>query len=125
MDKNLYHRWRIGGSWSGWEVVGQTGGDWAKPAVASWGPNRLDVVVVGTDYGFYHKSYDGSSWHPSGTTSWDSVGGRLNSPVAPALAAPAVNWLELFVKGTDSKWYTNSYNGSSWEGWIRHEVVLR
>jgi hypothetical protein len=124
-DRNLYHRWRIGTTWSGWEVVGATGGNWAKPAVASWGPNRLDVVVVGSDCSFYHKYYDGSSWHPAGATTWNPVGGELNSPVAPVLAAPAVNWIEVFVKGTDSQWYTNTYNGSGWEGWIGHGVFLK
>jgi len=33
--------------------------------------------------------------------------------------------MELFAKGTDSQWYTNTYNGSGWEGWLGHGVVLK
>ena len=121
---DLYHKYRVGQTWSAWELVGQTKVTWAKPAVASWGTNRLDVVVVGSDDAFYHKSYDGTNWSPSGPTNWTPLGGKLNTRVAPVLAAPQPNWLEVFTKGTDSKWYTNSYNGTSWAGWIGHDVIL-
>ena len=30
-------------------------------AICSWGPNRLDVFVVGTDSALYHKWWDGSA----------------------------------------------------------------
>ncbi len=120
----LYHRFRTGQAWSSWQLVGETRATWAKPAVASWGTNRLDVVVVGSDDAFYHKSYDGSQWLPAGATTWEALGGKLNTRVAPVIAAPMTNWLEVFVKGTDSKWYSNSFYGSSWAGWVSHDVVL-
>ena len=37
------------------------------PAVVCWGPNRLDVFVVGTDSALYHKWWNGSAWGPSVT----------------------------------------------------------
>ena len=37
----------------------------ASGPVVSWGPNRLDVFVVGTDSALYHKWWNGASWGPS------------------------------------------------------------
>ena len=34
---------------------------------SAWGPNRLDVFVLGTDSALYHKWWDGSAWGPSVT----------------------------------------------------------
>ncbi len=121
---HLYHRSRTGTTWAAWEDVGTTNSTWAKPAADSWGANRIDVVVVGSDSSLYHKWYDGTSWSPAGPGTWDAVGGKLATPVAPVLVAPQPNWLEVFVKGTDAGWYTNSWNGSKWEGWTSHSVKL-
>lgn len=122
---NLNYRYRVGATWSAWQIIGETNSTWAKPAVTSWGGGRIDVVVVGSDNAFYHKWFDGFNWLPTGANNWAPLGGALNTAVAPVAASPKGNWVEVFVKGTDSKWYTNSYNGSSWEGWILHNVVLR
>jgi hypothetical protein len=56
-----------------WEPLG--GEFWTSPAVASWGPNRLDVFAAG-DYKLYHKAWDGSQWYPS-QTSWQGLGGTF------------------------------------------------
>jgi hypothetical protein len=44
----------------------------AGPVVA-WGPNRLDVFVVGPDSALHHKSWTGSSW-----TDYESLGGVIS-----------------------------------------------
>jgi hypothetical protein len=41
-----------------------------KPTVVSWGPNRIDIFVKGTDNALWHKAWDGSNW-----TSYESLGG--------------------------------------------------
>ena len=46
------------------------------PRVCSWGPNRLDVFVVGTDSALYHKWWDGSAWGPS-LTGYERLGGVI------------------------------------------------
>ena len=49
----MYHKWWDGASWSGWENQG--GYCLTAPAAVSWGPNRIDTFVVGTDHAMYHK----------------------------------------------------------------------
>jgi hypothetical protein len=45
--------------------------------VTSWGPDRLDVFVVGTDGGMYHKWWDGTAWGPS-ITGYEALGGVIS-----------------------------------------------
>jgi hypothetical protein len=77
-------------------------------AVASWGANRLDIFVVGTDNALYHKAWDGS-WYPSETT-WENLGGQCAS--APAVASWGANRLDIFVVGTDNALYHKAWDGS-------------
>jgi hypothetical protein len=48
----------------------------ASGPVVAWGPNRLDVFVLGTDSALYHKWWDGSAWGPS-VTGWEYQGGVI------------------------------------------------
>jgi len=79
--------------------------------VVSWGPNRLDAFVIGTDSALYHKAWNGSAWQPS-PTGYESLGGVVEGP------AEAVSWgpnrLDIFVRGTDQGLYHKSWNGSAW-----------
>ncbi len=122
-DKNLYHRYRVGTAWSGWELVGSGMQDWVQPAAASWGAGRIDVVVVGSNAALFHKYYDGQHWLPDGGGNWTPVGGGTNVGVGPSLCASSPTTLELFVKGTDNSWYSIQYNGA-WTEWINHHVAL-
>jgi pregnancy-associated plasma protein-A/repeat uncharacterized protein DUF346 len=80
------------------------------PAVA-WGPNRLDVFVLGTDHALYHKWWNGSSWGPS-LTGYEFQGGVITS--SPETVAWGPNRLDVFVLGTDHALYHKWWNGSSW-----------
>jgi hypothetical protein len=44
--------------------------------VASWGPNRLDIVGIGTNKAMHHKAWSGGAWQPS-QTEWENLGGGL------------------------------------------------
>ena len=46
--------------------------------VAAWGPNRLDVFVLGSDRALYHKWWNGSAWGPS-LTGYEAMGGVCRS----------------------------------------------
>src|SRR5262249_42706515 len=86
------------------------------PPPCSWGANRLDVFVVGTDGGLYHKWWDGTAWSPS-VTGYESLGGRLwGSPVA---VAPAANRIEVYGCGTDGALYRKRRDGGGWLAWER------
>src|SRR5262249_47495824 len=49
----MWHKWWNGSSWSGWESLG--GVLTSAPAAVSWGPNRIDCFVRGTDNAMWHK----------------------------------------------------------------------
>jgi hypothetical protein len=48
----MWHKWFQGG-WSGWEDLG--GILTSAPSAVSWGPNRIDCFVMGTDSALWHK----------------------------------------------------------------------
>ena len=79
--------------------------------VASWGPNRLDTFVVGTNAGLYHKAWDGNAWLPS-VSGYDDLGGQCASP--PAVASWGPNRLDIFVVGTNGGLYHKAWDGNAW-----------
>jgi hypothetical protein len=81
------------------------------PAAVSWGANRLDIFVRGTDNAMYHKWWDGSHWGPS-PTGWENQGGVLTgSPVPVSWSA---NRLDVFVEGSDGALYHKAWDGAHW-----------
>lgn len=82
-----------------------------KPEVVAWGPNRLDIFVIGTDSALYHKWWNGSAWGPS-ITGYENMGGTCTSQ--PRVVAWGPNRLDVFVTGTDSALYHKWWNGSAW-----------
>jgi hypothetical protein len=77
----------------------------------AWGPNRLDVFVLGTDRALYHKWWNGSSWGPS-VTGWEYMGGKCAGQ--PRVVSWGPNRLDVFVIGMDSALYHKWWNGSAW-----------
>ncbi|GJL50661.1 S8 family serine peptidase [Candidatus Nitrospira salsa] len=80
--------------------------------VVSWGANRLDAFVIGTNSALYHKWWNGSAWGPS-VTGYESMGGTITSD--PEVVAWGPNRLDVFVLGTNSALYHKWWNGSAWE----------
>ena len=80
------------------------------PAV-SWGTDRLDTFVTGTDSALYHKWWNGSAWGPS-LTGYERMGGVCLSP--PTAVAWGPNRLDVFVIGADRALYHKWWNGSAW-----------
>jgi hypothetical protein len=81
----------------------------SAPAAESWGPNRIDVIVRGTNNAVWHKR-----WAP-GWSGWSSLGGIATSD--PAICSWGTNRLDVFVRGTDNALWHKWWNGSSWSGW--------
>ena len=79
--------------------------------VVSWGANRIDAFVLGTDRALYHKWWNGSAWGPS-VTGYEAMGGICTS--VPQAVAWGPNRLDVFVTGTDSALYHKWWNGSAW-----------
>lgn len=74
-------------------------------ALASWGVNRLDAFVTGTNGALFHKFWDGDAW--SGYTSLDGV-----CIAAPAAVSRAANRIDVVVVGIDSQLYHRAWNGA-------------
>ena len=71
----MYHKAWLGNSWQpGWEPLGGVFN--SPPAVAAWGPHRLDIFGLGTDDAMYHKAWLGNSWQPG----WEPLGGVFDIP---------------------------------------------
>jgi hypothetical protein len=110
------------GSWQpspwDWEDIG---GSFAAvtPAVASWGPNRLDVFGVGANFRMAHKSWQGQDWEQPRLV-WEDLGGYFCSR-RPVVVAWAANRLDIFALGIDVGIYHKSWDGQMWwpsqEGW--------
>jgi hypothetical protein len=82
-------------------LEGLDGGCLGPPSVASWGAQRLDVFVRGTDNALWQMWWDGQ-WH-----SWYSLGGILTAE--PVVVAAQNNQLDIFVLGTQASF--------CWKGW--------
>lgn len=95
-------------AWREWEDLG--GELIFGPAVASWGPQRLDVFGVATDRALYHKWFDGQRWHD-----WESLGGELTSRPA------AVSWgpgrIDVFGRGLNNALFHKWFDGNRWHNW--------
>jgi hypothetical protein len=92
--------------------TGATGRPEPAGSVVSWGANRLDAFVVGTDRTMWHKWYD-AGWGPS-VSGYESLGGVCMS--APEVASWGPNRLDAFVLGTDHALYHKWWDGSAWNG---------
>jgi hypothetical protein len=54
--RSLYHTGWDGSTWNNWDWVG--GYFQNSPAAVSWGPNRIDVFVQGSDNNLGHLWWD-------------------------------------------------------------------
>jgi spore germination protein YaaH len=95
------------GTTTTWYSLG--GGLTSGADAASWGPNRLDAFVRGTDNAIYHRWWDGTAWQP-----WESLGGVATSD--PTAVAWGNGRLDFFVRGTDKALYHRSWSGA-WSAW--------
>ncbi len=81
----------------------------SAPAAASWGPNRLDWFLRGTNNELWQTWYDGTIHAPV------SLGGTIID--APAATSWGPNRLDLFVRGVDNALWHKWWDGTSWKGW--------
>lgn len=73
-DRAMVHKFLVpdsGGTWSEWEDLG--GIFTSPPAVASWGPDRLENFGLGTKPAMFQKAWDGNSWQPT-PKDWENLG---------------------------------------------------
>ena len=91
---------------SGWNMLG--GCFASPPAVAQWGPNRIDVFGLGMGLQMFHRAWENGNW----LADWEFLGGVFNS--APAVVSPAPNVLDILGLGTDDGMYHKRWDGTKW-----------
>ncbi|HET8659478.1 MAG TPA: hypothetical protein VFM55_10825 [Micromonosporaceae bacterium] len=113
-DNQIYHRWRVNGSWSYWEglppLPGGASSDptavaWGSPLAGGRGPGRIDVFVR-CGYSLCHSYFDGQ-WRP--WQNWGTPTG-IQLIYAPDVASWSWGNLEVFAVGHDRKIYQYRYN---------------
>jgi peptidoglycan hydrolase-like protein with peptidoglycan-binding domain len=102
---------RIG--WHPWESLG--GVLTSGVGTASWGANRLDLFVRGTDNALWHK------WWAPGWSGWESLGGVLTSGASATSWGP--NRIDVVVRGTDNACWHKAW-APGWTGWSSLGGVL-
>ncbi|CAI9629545.1 unnamed protein product [Alternaria burnsii] len=88
-------------------------------SVESWGPDRIDVIGIGTDNQMYRKSFDRSDrgWKPA-VTSWEPLGGKFKQ--VPAAISWGFGRLDIFGIGLDNQPYHKAWgkNRKAGDFWI-------
>jgi hypothetical protein len=116
-DRQLYHKAWDGNRWlpsaTGYEPLGGLVRDGGSPAITSWGPGRLDIVVVGDDRQLYHKAWSGNRWLPS-ATGYEPLGGIVRDGSSPAITSWGLDRLDIAVIGDDRQLYHKAWDGNRW-----------
>lgn len=95
ISHELYHKYRIGSTWSGWENL--RGYATSAPAALTTGPGVLNVYLRSTDGALWVRHYDGAR----GWTLWQRQAGQLSgAPGVLSGSRPLVG-----VRGTDGMLY--------------------
>jgi RHS repeat-associated protein len=81
----------------------------SDPAAVSWGTNRVDTFIRGSDGALWHRWWDSVNW-----SAWESLGGTILG--TPAAVSWGPNRLDVFAQGTDNALWHDWYDGSwHWE----------
>lgn len=108
-DGAVWLRGWDGRDWTGWWSLG--GQAASAPAMASWGPGRLDVFAAAAGGALWHRWWQGE-WQP-----WEWLGGSVADGSTPAAVAPAPGRLDVFVRGVDHALWHRSLDGAGWAAW--------
>ena len=117
-DGALYHKAWNGSEWqpsvTGYDSLGTPDNGvtlTGSPVVNSWGHDRLDIFIVGTDGALYHKWWDGNNWGPS-LTGYEFMAGGISRD--PAVVSWGHDRLDVFVIGSDSALWHKGWDGKQW-----------
>ena len=108
------------GAWSS-DTTFATSSTPSMPAVVSWGLNRLDMFIRGTDDKLYHRasSDNGATWYPAAGASpaWEALGGSVGS--TPVAVSWGPNRIDLFAAQPTTGAITHlDFDGTGWSSWL-------
>ena len=128
-DLAVWHAWerQAGGDWTGWQSLGQPGGQAVvsgtvsarppapAPALAANFNGSLEIFVVRTDQSVWHR------WqrHAGGWSDWESLGRPGSGTIGPlSVSGNSDGNLELFVNDVDGViWHRGQQDAGGWSGW--------
>jgi len=124
-DGKLWHRFRVGTSWSGWYDMG--GALASSPSAASLGSGSVIVVARMTNGKLGFRQYQGSTW-----SGWAYLNApRAGLASAPALTAWAGGRLDVFARGGNGRlWWRSLQNYTApnqdwaWSAWTDTGVSM-
>src|SRR5215211_260029 len=116
-NSGMFHKSWNGQTWlpspTAWDALGEEfSGPFLRTtsAVASWGPNRVDVFGFGLNREMLHRYWENGAWLHD--PDWEDLGGEFTSP--PAVASWGPNRLDVFGLGTDHAMYHKGRNTVGW-----------
>ena len=77
---------------------------------SSWGSNRVDAFVEGTDGGLWQNTWTGGAW-----SGWTQLDGIISG--GPAAVDWSAGRIDVFARGQDRGLYHRYSDGGSWSGW--------
>jgi hypothetical protein len=118
-DDGIYHNFFNGSAWSGYIRFPAPWATNEEPAAVSWGPERIDVALRGTNGLVYHLWCQGRATCESTGYGIDEHGTPPGVSVAsaPAIVSQELGKLDIFVLGSDGRFWQKSWTGSAWTGW--------
>src|SRR5262245_14416869 len=117
-DDGIYHNFFNADQWSGFTRFPAPWATNEDPAAVSWGPERIDVAIRGTDGVVYHLWCASQAVCESTGYGIDSMGTPPGVTVAsaPAIASWETGRLDIFVLGSDARFWQKTYDGA-WQDW--------
>jgi hypothetical protein len=76
----------------------------------------MEVFAVFADGALWNRYWDGAAWH-----AWESLGGELETGVAPAASSWGAARLDVFAAGRDATTWHRWWDGARWVDWERIE----
>jgi len=121
---DLHHIWLDAGRWSAWTSLGRNlfsvrqgfdlfpfddvlggGALTPAPALATWGPGRLDLFAAGEDGALWQRSHSNGVWSEPA-----SLGGRITS--APDAVSWSAGQIDLVARSSDNTLVYKYFDGS-------------
>jgi len=123
-DRSLFHLTQIPKaefmSWSVWKTMGGTLSSNPRLHLINDDVNLLDIVVRGSDKGFWVKAQVSNNVDTVAWAKWGPLGGVFAS--GPAMIQNADGLLDVFGRGVDKHVYGKQQymteNGNAWTNWI-------
>jgi hypothetical protein len=82
----------------------------SAPDASSWGANRLDAFVRGTDNRIWQDTWNSASW-----SGWHALSGAVTSD--PGAVSWSANRIDLFERGVDGSLLHRYSDGTNWSSW--------